>query len=86
MTSSNYYLVPDQNQNLPVKKPKRRRRRGWSSAAFGLLLAVSGLALARLGHLWIGLDIFSQLFMHFVFLGLAVLLGMAVPRFKGLAS
>jgi endonuclease/exonuclease/phosphatase (EEP) superfamily protein YafD len=74
------------NQNQAPQKSKKRLHRDWSGAALFLLFSVIGLVLGRLGHLWIAFDVFSQFSMQFMFLGLAMILGLAFPRFKGLAG
>jgi endonuclease/exonuclease/phosphatase (EEP) superfamily protein YafD len=65
---------------------KRPRHSGWSSASFGLLVGVCGLIMARLGHLWVGFDVFSQFSMQFIFLALAMGFGLVMPRLKGLVG
>jgi endonuclease/exonuclease/phosphatase (EEP) superfamily protein YafD len=74
------------NQSQAPDQPKKKRHRGWSGASFGLLLGLFGLVLARLGHLWIGFDVFSQFSIQFIFLSLAMAIGMVFPRLKGLAG
>jgi endonuclease/exonuclease/phosphatase (EEP) superfamily protein YafD len=74
------------NQNQTPDQPKKKLHRGWSGASLGLLLGVCGLLLARLGHLWIGFDVFSQFSIQFIFLSLAMAIGMVFPRFKALAG
>jgi endonuclease/exonuclease/phosphatase (EEP) superfamily protein YafD len=72
------------NQNSD--KPKKKLRRDWSGATIGLALGVLGLIMARLGHLWVGFDVFSQFSIQFIFLALAMTLGLVSPRFKGLVG
>ncbi len=69
--------------NANVSKPKKIKR-DWSGATFGLLLGALGLIMARLGHLWVGFDVFAQFSMQFVFLIVAMAFGLVFPRYKGL--
>ncbi len=74
------------SKTLPAapEPPKKRKNREWTGASIALLIGVAGLCFGRLGFLWIRFDIFSQFAMQFIFLALAAILGMALPRFKGL--
>jgi endonuclease/exonuclease/phosphatase (EEP) superfamily protein YafD len=67
-------------------RPKRKPFRDWHGASKGLLLGVTGLIAARLGHLWIGFDVAAQFAMQSMLLCLAAVLGMASPRYKGLVA
>ena len=67
-------------------KPKRKKHRDWSGASLALLLGLLGLIAARLGHLWIAFDVFSQFSVQFLFLVVAAVFGMASPRMKGLVA
>ncbi len=67
-------------------KPKRKKSRDWSGATLVLMLGLSGLILAQLGHLWIAFDVASQFSVQFIFLVLAAVLSMAAPRMKGLVA
>ena len=42
-------------------KRKRKRPKGYLGCILGLTIGIAGLAAARLGHLWVGFDIFSHL-------------------------
>jgi len=66
--------------------PQKRKNRDWSGATLALSLGVAGLALGRLGHLWIRFDVFSQFAIQFLLLACAAALGMASPRYKGLVG
>ena len=72
--------------NPKSDKPKKKSHRDWSGATLGLAIGVLGLIMARLGHLWVGFDVFSQFFMQFFLLALAMVLALAFPRLKGLAG
>jgi endonuclease/exonuclease/phosphatase (EEP) superfamily protein YafD len=52
----------------------------------GVFFGIAGLVLARLGHLWVGFDVFSQFSAQFIFLTLAMALGLAMPRYKSLVG
>jgi endonuclease/exonuclease/phosphatase (EEP) superfamily protein YafD len=52
----------------------------------GVFFGIAGLVLARLGHLWVGFDVFSQFSAQFIFLTLSMALGLAMPRYKGLVG
>ncbi len=71
----------------PEVQPKKRpRHRDWGGALFLVLVGAFGLFLGRLGHLWIGFDIFSQFGMQALLLTIAGLLALPVPKYKGLAA
>jgi endonuclease/exonuclease/phosphatase (EEP) superfamily protein YafD len=74
------------NQDKALHNAKKRQHRDWSGATLGLALGVFGLILARLGHLWIGFDVFAQFSMQFIFLGFSMAMGLVFPRYKGLAG
>ena len=86
MTSIKFPSPANENKAPENLKPKRRVFKDWTGASFGLFFGTLGLLLARLGHLWIGFDIFSQFFLQFVFLVVASICGMIIPRYKGLAG
>jgi endonuclease/exonuclease/phosphatase (EEP) superfamily protein YafD len=67
-------------------KTKRKPFRDWHGASIGLFLGVAGLLASRLGYLWIGFDVVSQFGMQFLLLTVSALIGMAVPRYKGLVT
>lgn len=67
-----------------TEPPKKRISRDWTGASILLSIGVVGLCLGRLGFLWIRFDVFSQFAMQFLLLAMAAVLGLAVPRFKGL--
>ncbi len=69
----------------PEPQPKKKRR-GYFSAALGLLLGLCGLMASRLGQLWIAFDVFAQFTLQFAFLTIAFAAAMLVPRFKVLAG
>ena len=84
-----YNIFPNpanQNKSPETEKPKRRKHRDWSGAIIGLLVGMAGMFAARLGHIWIGFDIFAQFWMQFTFLTLACALGLLVPRYKTLIA
>jgi endonuclease/exonuclease/phosphatase (EEP) superfamily protein YafD len=74
------------NQNQAPNQVKKRQHRDWSGAAFFLLISIAGLTLGRLGHLWIAFDVFSQFSIQFMFLGVAMIMGLVFPRYKSLAG
>ena len=86
MTLVKYSSPANENKPPEDAKSKRRKHRDWSGATFGLLIGAFGLLMARLGYLWIGFDVFSQFFLQFIFLVIASIGGMIVPRHKGLAG
>ncbi len=69
------------NQDSPKKE---KIKRDWSGATLGLIVGVFGLVMARLGHLWVGFDVFSQFSLQFIFLTVAMVFGLVFPRYKGL--
>ena len=69
-----------------IQPTKRRRHRDWGGAVFLLAVGTVGLFMGRLGHLWIGFDVFSQFGLQALLITVAALLALAVPRYKGLAA
>ncbi len=67
-------------------KRKRRRPKGYLGCILGLSIGIAGLAAARLGHLWVGFDIFSQFTPQFMFLILAFAIGLFAPHGKVLTA
>jgi endonuclease/exonuclease/phosphatase (EEP) superfamily protein YafD len=67
-------------------KRKRKRPKGYLGCILGLSIGIAGLAAARLGHLWVGFDVFSQFTPQFMFLVLAFCLGLLMPRGKVLTA
>jgi endonuclease/exonuclease/phosphatase (EEP) superfamily protein YafD len=67
-------------------KRKRKRPKGYLGCILGLSIGLAGLAAARLGHLWVAFDVFSQFTAQFVFLVLAFGLGLFMPRGKVLTA
>ena len=67
----------------PKKKP---RPRGYLGCILGLSLGLAGLAAARLGHLWVAFDIFSQFTPQFMFLVVAFSIGLFMPQGKVLTA
>lgn len=65
---------------------KKRRATGRAECGIGILLGLSGLALSRAGHLWIGFDVFSQFTLHFAILTAAFAAGLLLPRAKLLVA
>ena len=86
MTSEYLSSPANQNQAPEPERPKRRKHRDWSGATIGLALGTAGLFGTRLGHIWIGFDIFAQFWMQFAFLTLASLIGILSPRYKSLVA
>ena len=79
--------TPKSGTPKPEVPPKKRRRhRDWGGAIFLLAVGTLGLFMGRLGHLWIGFDIFSQFGLQALLITVAALLALAVPRYKGLAA
>ena len=67
-------------------KRKRKRPKGYLGCILGLTIGIAGLAAARLGHLWVGFDIFSQFTPQFMFLIVAFTLGLFTPYGKVLTA
>ncbi len=67
-------------------KRKKARKSGYLGCILGLSIGLAGLAGARLGHLWVGFDVFSQLTPQFIFLVLAFGIGLLWPRGKVLTA
>lgn len=66
-----------------TKAPRKKRKpTGRLDCALGFLLGLTGLALSRAGHLWIGFDVFSHFTLHFAVMVVAFLVGMLMPRGK----
>ncbi|MGB8315459.1 MAG: endonuclease/exonuclease/phosphatase family protein, partial [Aestuariivirga sp.] len=69
-----------------VAPRKKTRPRGYLGCILGLSLGLAGLAAARLGHLWVAFDIFSQFTPQFMFLVVAFSIGLFMPHGKVLAA
>jgi endonuclease/exonuclease/phosphatase (EEP) superfamily protein YafD len=82
--TSNIFPSPA-NQNTSPERNKHKHR-DWSGATIGAIIGLAGLFCARLGHIWIGFDIFAQFWMQFFFLALACGLGLASPKYKTLVA
>ncbi len=65
---------------------KKKRPKGYLGCVLGLSMGLAGLAAARLGHLWVGFDIFSQFTPQFMFLVVAFCLGLFMPHGKVLTA
>ncbi len=67
--------------------PKRRKgRRGRLGCLLGLCFGLAGLAAAQLGNLWIAFDVFSQFTPQFMFMVVAFVIGLIMPRAKMLSA
>lgn len=86
MTSHISPSPANQNKSLKDEKRKLRRHRDWSGATVGAIIGFAGLFCARLGHIWIGFDIFAQFWMQFFFIALACCLGLVSPKYKTLVA
>ena len=86
MTSHIFPSPANQNKSPELKKRKRHRHRDWSGATVGAIFGFAGLFCARLGHIWIGFDIFAQFWMQFFSIALACGLGLASPKYKSLVA
>lgn len=64
----------------------RKRRRGFGACLFGLFAGLAGLAASRLGQLWVGFDVFSQVTLQFAVMTAAFVIGLAMPRARVLAA
>jgi endonuclease/exonuclease/phosphatase (EEP) superfamily protein YafD len=69
-----------------VAAKKKKRPKGYLGCVLGLSVGLGGLAAARLGHLWVGFDIFSQFTPQFIFLVVAFCIGLFMPRGKVLTA
>ena len=80
-------MTTTESPEKPKVQPKKRpRHRDWGGALFILGIGTVGLFLGRLGHLWIGFDVFAQFGMQALLFTVAGLLALAVPKYKGLAA
>ena len=64
----------------------RKRPKGYLGCILGLSIGIAGLAAARLGHLWVAFDVFSQFTPQFFFLILAFTIGLFMPHGKVLTA
>ena len=65
---------------------KHKRPKGYLGCILGLSIGIAGLAAARLGHLWVAFDVFSQLTPQFMFLIVAFTIGLFTPHGKVLTA
>jgi endonuclease/exonuclease/phosphatase (EEP) superfamily protein YafD len=85
--TSHIFPSPANQNKLPeADRQNRHKHRDWSGATVGAMIGFAGLFCARLGHIWIGFDIFAQFWMQFFFIVLACCLGLASPKYKTLVS
>ena len=78
------HQTPPQEPEKP--KSKRHGLGRWSGASLAVGLAVAGLGAGRLGLLWPGFDVFTQLTAQFAMAALAFTAGLFLPRHKALAG
>ena len=65
---------------------RKRRGRGRRACEFGVLLGLLGLAASRLGQLWIGFDVFSQITLQVAVFTLAFAIGWLAPRGRSIVA
>jgi endonuclease/exonuclease/phosphatase (EEP) superfamily protein YafD len=65
---------------------KTKRRVANLGCVLGLFMGLAGIALSRLGQLWIAFDVFSQFTLHFLIIALAFTVGLFMPRAKILTA
>ncbi len=83
-TQISYHL---NNSEEGQKEPRKtRKHRDWSGALFGLLIGCAGLALGRLGQLWLRFDLFSQFSIQAFLLVVACAVALFAPRYKSLVA
>jgi endonuclease/exonuclease/phosphatase (EEP) superfamily protein YafD len=75
--------VKDVDSTEAAQKPKRKHRQ-WGGVMLGLLTAVGGLALGRLGYLYPAFDVFAQFGMQFVMLAAGFVVAAFLPRYKAI--
>jgi endonuclease/exonuclease/phosphatase (EEP) superfamily protein YafD len=79
----------DQGANAPEVRTalvKRKRRTAYIGCFLGLGVGLGGLALSRLGQLWIAFDVFSQFTLHFIIIAFAFAASLFMPRAKILTA
>jgi endonuclease/exonuclease/phosphatase (EEP) superfamily protein YafD len=74
--------VHDADKN--TTKKKKRKHRQWGGALFGILAAVAGLVLGRLGYLYPAFDVFAQFGFQFAAMAAAFVVAAVLPRFKAI--
>lgn len=65
------------------KKPLRKHRQ-WGGATLGLLIAMAGLLLGRLGYLYPAFDVFAQFGMQFTLMVMGFAAAIFMPRYKAI--
>lgn len=73
-------------EKVESEKPKKKLHHDWHGASIALFFGILGVVGARLGYLWIGFDVISQFEFQSIMLAAAAVLGLAVPRYKGLVT
>jgi endonuclease/exonuclease/phosphatase (EEP) superfamily protein YafD len=67
-----------------LSRKKKRLHRQWGGAAFGLLIAIAGLTVGRLGYLYPIFDVVSQFGMQFSLMATAFVIAAILPRYKAI--
>jgi endonuclease/exonuclease/phosphatase (EEP) superfamily protein YafD len=78
-----------QGATTPDEKPspaKRKRRVAITGCLLGIAIGLAGLALSRLGQLWIAFDVFSHFTLHYLILIFSFAVGLFMPRAKTLTA
>ncbi len=86
MSETKKKLVRKAVLEAEVAARKKKSPKGYLGCVLGLSLGLAGLAAARLGHLWVAFDIFSQFTPQFTFLVVAFIIGLFMPRGKVLTA
>jgi endonuclease/exonuclease/phosphatase (EEP) superfamily protein YafD len=73
-----------QDVDISTVKKKKRLHRQWGGAALGLLAAVAGLVVGRLGYLYPIFDVVSQFGMQFSLMAIAFAIAAFLPRYKAI--
>jgi endonuclease/exonuclease/phosphatase (EEP) superfamily protein YafD len=73
-----------QDVDASTSKKKKRLHRQWGGAVLGLLAAIAGLAVGRLGYLYPVFDVVSQFGMQFSLMATAFVIAAILPRYKAI--
>ncbi len=86
MAPKNPWQLEGTENQIQGTVAKRKRHRDWGGAVLFLLVGLGGLAGGELGLLWPRFDIFAQFTIQFAIFAAAGVVGLFIPRLKGVGA